>query len=365
MRTVRCAATILVSLLSLLLVVIVALNPPNNSRPAWSPNGKQIAFEALTHFHIYRQIYLINTDGSGLTRLTSGLTNHTNPVWSPDGKQIAFWRERKKPWRERKEPTREDIYMIQVDGKRLTRLTDDDPDGSATSNPSWSPDSKRIIFTYYKRQNRKREIYSIDTNTKRLKSMTENHVFTKKLARYNFPSWSPDGKKIAFDALKEKDIYKKIYTMNADGSGHIKELESGYLPVWSPDGKRIAFLFKNQILSLELDSLELTKLAQIYGSSFVDKPVWSPDGQKLAFVAVTRSLSNFSSSMAIFDGEIYLVNTNNSGGMKHIATGFNPTWSPDSKQIAFRSNGSIYIIDTTTFKSRRLVAGDDWDIARL
>jgi Tol biopolymer transport system component len=103
--------------------------------PDWSPDGKKIAF---VNADWPRKIGVINVDGSGLVwltdppeiSLTDGRVTHAKdeyPKWSPDGEKIAFASTRSGNW---------DIYLINADGSNITRLTDD-PENDIY--PSWSP----------------------------------------------------------------------------------------------------------------------------------------------------------------------------------------------------------------------------------
>jgi Tol biopolymer transport system component len=56
--------------------------------PAWSPNGKQIAFARFVGANL--ELYAINSGGGGVRAITHGSPNHVDPVWSPDGKTILF-----------------------------------------------------------------------------------------------------------------------------------------------------------------------------------------------------------------------------------------------------------------------------------
>jgi Tol biopolymer transport system component len=89
--------------------------------PAWSPDGRRIAFEQSG------DIYAINVDGSSQTNLTTNPADDTFPVWSPDGRQIAFISER---------DGNKEIYVMNADGSHQTRLTTHPEDDT---NPVWSP----------------------------------------------------------------------------------------------------------------------------------------------------------------------------------------------------------------------------------
>lgn len=100
-------------------------SPIDESWPAWSPDGRRLAFER--RFTSGAKILLMNADGSGVTQLTTGPGNDFQPSWSPDGTKIAFASDRDGNW---------EIYVINADGMGLTRLTNDPRDDLT---PAWAP----------------------------------------------------------------------------------------------------------------------------------------------------------------------------------------------------------------------------------
>jgi TolB protein len=99
---------------------------PFNDDPAWSPDGKQIAFSAVIHGH--REIYVIDADGKNLRQLTqSEHFDELAPAWSPDGTQIVFQANTEGQW---------DIFVMNADSSNLRRLT---TDTSSDVDPDWSP----------------------------------------------------------------------------------------------------------------------------------------------------------------------------------------------------------------------------------
>ena len=97
----------------------------HNSNPTWSPDGKRIAFQSLRDGNW--EIYVMNFDGSKLTRLTFNRFSDGYPTWSLDGQQIAFESDRGGVWQ---------IYVMKADGSQQARVTDD-PRGAR--HPRWSP----------------------------------------------------------------------------------------------------------------------------------------------------------------------------------------------------------------------------------
>lgn len=153
-------------------------------QPAWSPDGQRIAFVGQhTTSDGGTEIYVINVDGSGLTRLTNSLGDDWRPAWSPDGQKIAFFSFRDAYGTT--DPGNSEIYVMNSDGSSQTRIT---------YNPT------------------------IDTN---------------RPGADEDPTWSPDGRQIAFRSYRDGGI--DIYVMNADGSGVTRLTFEGanYVPNWS------------------------------------------------------------------------------------------------------------------------------------
>jgi Tol biopolymer transport system component len=106
----------------------------------WSPDGRRIAFVRKVRTrpsgpdYGNREIYVMNADGSGSRRLTHNAAYDAEPAWSPDGRKIAFRSARN---------GNTEIYVMNADGSGKRNLTRHPArDGS----PSWSPDGRRIAF---------------------------------------------------------------------------------------------------------------------------------------------------------------------------------------------------------------------------
>lgn len=106
------------------------------AQPAWSPDGRQIAFVApgIGQEH-YPDIFVVNVDSSGLFNLTHHPAEDFQPAWSPDGQHIAFVTSRKGIWA---------IYVIDIDGTNAKEVFYS-PSGSA-EQPTWSPDGTQIAL---------------------------------------------------------------------------------------------------------------------------------------------------------------------------------------------------------------------------
>jgi hypothetical protein len=111
--------------------------PADDSDPAWSPIGSEIAFDGSRGL-FNGDIYLVTADGTGMANLTDSLPLDSNPSWSPDGREIAFMRKQNPRWRAR-------IFVMNADGSDQMNLG---VIGDSYSRPSWSPDGTRLAYSW-------------------------------------------------------------------------------------------------------------------------------------------------------------------------------------------------------------------------
>jgi Tol biopolymer transport system component len=278
-------------------------------QPAWSPDGRRIAFTG----EIGSGIYVMNAGGRRLRRLTrQGLF----PSWSPDGRTIAFVK--KPPGQFSLE-----IYVVNTDGsgqRRLTRNTADD------YVPAFSPDGRRIVFWSLRDGNP--EIYVMNADGSHQTNLTQSSANDRLPTPVEFlahhSTWSPDGKQIAY--VSSQAGVDDVWVMNADGTGkhNVTHSRSGVLgdPAWSPDGRKIAFVagpWKNlNIWVVNADRGAARRLTFAPGRNY--SPAWSPDGRKIAFES--QRDGNY---------EIYLMNADGTAQTnltKSPAQEGRITWSP-------------------------------------
>ena len=194
-------------------------HPGDDHYPAWSPDGKQIAFVSNRDGGKASAIYVMDTAGNNLRRLTNDakLTWVDSPDWSPDGKQIVFTSIVIDKGAKGKSS---EIYVINVDGKNPRQMTKD-PKLTWTESPKWSPDGRQFVFTG-KAGN---EIYLINVNGKNLRQLTNN------LGGNSEPVWSPEGRQIIFSS--ERTGNYEIYMMDSNGE-NLRNLTNHPAPDYQP-----------------------------------------------------------------------------------------------------------------------------------
>ena len=199
-------------------------DPGNDTRPAWHPNGTHIAF--VRQVNGVSRIYQMNADGSGQVPITNNTNwNNFDPSWSPDGSKIVFVSDRDGE-------DKEEIYIMNSDGSGQIRLTNNSrPDWW----PDWSPDGTRIVFWSY-RDSWDGEIYVMNADGSNQTRLTYSTFDDWS------PNWSPDGNKIAFTS--ERVAEAAIFVMSVNGTNQSNLSNNNaweWVPTWSPTGNQIAF----------------------------------------------------------------------------------------------------------------------------
>ena len=277
-------------------------NPARDYAPSWSPDGKRIAFISDRDGHPRRipgwftsEIYVMDADGGNPQNLTNHPSDDRSPSWSPDGTRIAFQSDR-----DNDRSHNIEIYVVDADGSNLQRITNN---LIADENPAWSPDGERIVFSSAREGHVVHnldityEIYVMDADGGNQQRLTENRNNDRD------PVWSPDGTRIAFAADRKGDFVKfDIYVMDADGGNQQKLTNHrGWdgSPSWSPNGGRIAFTSEregnDEIYVMDADGGNLQNLTNNPRSDF--GPAWlnspfsvSPAGKKFTLWAWVKQL---------------------------------------------------------------------------
>ena len=170
------------------------------------------------------EIYTMNPDGSGPTRLTNNGADDVTPTWSADGTKIAWVSTRDGQY---------EIYTMNADGTGQTRVTNN---AAADVGPSWSPDGKIWFTTNRDGPASNYEIYRMNADGTSPVRVTNNP------ANDGWPRVSPDGTKVAFASNRDGNF--EIYLMNPDGTGQTNltnNANADMRPNWTPDGAFITF----------------------------------------------------------------------------------------------------------------------------
>ena len=183
-----------------------------DQKGSWSPDGTKVVFESNREQidgKVQFDIFIADADQRGAGKNTINLSNHiATDAWarfSPDGTQVVF---------ESKRDDNTEIYVVDIDGKNLKRLTNND---KADRRPNWSTGG----IAFESQRDGDWEIYRMDPDGNNQVNLTNDP------GTDSHPIWSPKGRKILFES--RRDGKREVYVMDASGGG-LKNLSN------NPDG---------------------------------------------------------------------------------------------------------------------------------
>ncbi len=376
--------------------------PGMETVPAFSPDGKLLAFAWGGEKNENLDIFIKQIDGEGMFRLTNHPASESDPAWSPDGKQLAFTRFTKPDC---------GIYLMPAIGgveRKLTTLSPQRPTGIAGSELNWSPDGKLLAFGDRESAQAPLKINLLNLETGQRQPLTNPPPGS---SGDFLPAFSPDGKTLAFVRTATADSHREILLVPVTG-GESRQITKNTQQInslaWLGNNRELVFsgLVEGEKTSIGLHQININTGQQqrltgpdalVMGAAYdphsgrlcyakldYDVDVWrmglkgtvsdqqpatkligstkvefyqrySPDGKKLAYQ--TALSGNDAVWICDSDGQNHRQLTND----PKISKGW-PDWSPDSKQISYVgwSNGefAIYVAELETGKHRRVTRDD-------
>ncbi|MBK5291718.1 MAG: PD40 domain-containing protein [Acidobacteriia bacterium] len=301
-----------------------------NVHPALAPDGQEIAY----HSAAKGGIWVIPSLG-GHARMVSEFG--AEPAWSPDGKWIAF---RSGGFlslsiAETTPPIGSRLWVVAREGGTPRQVTHTDQPPGAHGAPSWSPDGKRLLFASSEVNGK---LWTVALQDGKLVPLPLPEGF------YLQPIFSPDGRSVYY-ASRSEDLSFGLWRVRLGFRGEppVALTQTGHaLPVdvsVSPDGRKLSYGLISStsslaVLPVSLSSGEAAGQAKLVreDTSFRNTfPAFSPDGRRIAFHVRRRGV----------EADIYVMNADG-GGMEqltaHPGPDMMPSWTPDGKAVAYSSN---------------------------
>jgi TolB protein len=256
--------------------------------PDVAADGSFVAFQRCGRLTC--GIYTVRRDGTGLRRVDRGCTrgrtppkcsDNSYPAVSPDGKQIAFVRAFGKI--ENDQIAHVGIYRMRIDGSHVRRVTLPRTRAAEDGDPQWSPDGKQIVFVrhnYTKKPAGGQAVYVVNANGTGLRRITPF-----RMRAGDGPDWSPDGSQILFRSPETEDFLNSdIWTIRPDGTGLRRVTDAGpatkvYSASFSPDGTAITLGMTGiddqaDVYTIGIDGTGLAPMTRT--SAWDSAPDWGP-----------------------------------------------------------------------------------------
>jgi TolB protein len=299
---------------ALLPLVIVGCGPVDDDGSEPRRSSNRLQHEKIVFAH-GQEIFVVHPDGTGLRQLTGNTeTYESSPAWSPEGRLIAFIRSPRGPG-ELDSPPSEEIHVMDADGSNERRLTRNSVE---ERTPRWLPDG-RIAFVSCPEWRAGTEQRPSCSLVAIRADGTGREVLAGLGAAAGLGDVSRDGRRVLYVEIEGQSHYQEfeIVEMNLDGTGRreLTDNDTGdSAPAWSPDGSRIAFMsnraesapctthdcvgYTNELYVMDADGSDATRLTETPNEEAV--PAWSPDGEKIVY---SRSLPDGLPELYVSDAD--------------------------------------------------------------
>ena len=242
------------------------------------PTGRWMVYTSTRHSE-RPDVYLQRVDGTSVTQLTNDTADDAFPTFSPDGRRIAFCSTRSGSWQ---------VYVMDADGRNAVQVTSG---RTQCIHPSFAPDGKRLAYSSLGARSNQWEIWTANLETGE-----------QRMVGYGlFPSWSPrkDADRIAYQRARQRGSrWFSLWTIDlTDGEGRrptevaVSPVAAIVTPSWSPDGRRLAFATvvepasdwggkpkgQQDVWTIDADGTNRQRLTDGSGSNLM--PAWSGDGR--------------------------------------------------------------------------------------
>ena len=339
--------------------------PEVDVKPAWSPDGRLIAFDQYPEWGpaaaAKGTIRVISPLG-GASRKVGDVPPNGMLSWSPDGRWLATGRVRSAG---ESAPEQGGIYLVPIEGGEPRVLTRPAPPGD-DQDPAFSPDGRRLAYSSCSAGSDRPggltrcDAFVLELGPSYVPRGAPRRVTGDKLDAHHFV-WTRDGSSIVYESTRESS---RLFRVDASGDRPPEPIEiAGFqasAPAVAPTGNRLAFVRFND--DYDLYRFEPGRPAEPFlaSSTFEIDPDYSPDGRRIAFSS-TRGGGGPEVWIAHADATNPLQLTRGPGRWQS-----SPAWSPDGRQIAFTTQGAdshwdIWAIDSEGGAPRPLTAdpGDE------